>query len=279
MNKIEQYKKCLLEKASKKGLKINLDEPKTIQDKIHWLMLYDDKMSLKTKCADKIKIHDYCREKLGEDICVPIIKVYDNPEDILKDWNKLPNSFVIKCNHGYNMNSIIRCKHDINKEHIINLMKKHLSNNFGADSFQLHYENIERKCFIESYVSDENQRFSLIDYKFWCFNGEPKFLGVNAGNGHGDITQYDMNFKQIYLYPRKNDNEYVHFEKPKNFDLMIEYARKLSSEFRFVRVDFYEVNNRVYLGEMTFTPGAGLFKFKDDITNLYWGSQLKLPME
>lgn len=273
---INYCKEKLIEKANKKGLNIDIENPKTIQDKIHWLMLYDPKMSLKTKCADKILIHEYCKEKLGKDICVPIIKVYDNPDDILKDWDKLPNSFVIKCNHGYNMNYIIRYKHSIIKEHTIEQVKKSLKNNFGEDNFQKHYADIEKKCFIETYIYDESQRLSLIDYKFWCFNGEPLFVGVNDGNGHGDITQYDMDFKQIYLYPKKNDNEYRQYKKPKNFDMMIEYAKKLSSEFKFVRVDFYEVNDKVYLGELTFTPGAGLFKFKDKETNLYWGEQIKL---
>lgn len=273
---LDEYKKELLSKAKSKGVKIDLENPKTIQDKIHWLMLYDDKMDLKTKCADKIRIHEYCVDKLGEDICVPIIKVYDNPEDILSDWEIFPNYFVVKCNHGYNMNVIVRDKHSVIKEHIVNLMKKNLENNFGENSYQIHYANINKKCFVEHYIFDEKQKKSLFDYKFWCFNGTPMFVGVNDGNGHGDITQYDMSFKQIYLYPKKPDNEYKHYDKPTNFDLMVEYAKKLSSEFKFVRVDFYEVNNKVYLGELTFTPGAGLFNFKDYETNLYWGQQIEL---
>lgn len=249
----------------------SITNPKTIQEKIQWLKIFDT-TPLKTKCADKIKVHEYCREKLGEDICVPILKTYAKTSEI--NWEELPNQFVIKCNHGSGMNIIVKDKSKLNKVEAISKLNKWMATDFAfQNGCELQYHNIPRKIFVEKYEEDENQKSSLYDYKFWCFNGEPKFYTINNGFGHGDILYYKMNGEVMNPYNVSLNNDY---KKPENFDLMAEYAKKLSEDFKFVRVDFYEINKKVYLGELTFTPGSGFFRYKDSKYDKIFGDMLDL---
>lgn len=267
------FKQGFYEKLKRNN--IDVENPKTIQDKINWLKIYDS-TPLKGKCADKIEIHDYCKEVLGNDICVPIIKIYNNVDEINLD--ELPDKFVLKCNHGYNMNIICKDKSKFNLELAKNKLNTWLHTDFGYNSYQPHYSFIKPKIFAEEYLSDKTQTESLFDYKFWCFNGEPKHMTVNSDNGHGDILYYDMSFNRLDIerseYPITKE---VNFSKPLNFNKMVEYARKLSSDFYFVRVDFYEVNGQLYLGELTFTPGNGFFHYKNKEDDLKIGEMLTLP--
>ena len=271
----------LKEKAFKKrNIILNLKKPLTVQDKIAWLIVNDDCNQLKAKCADKILVHEYCKEKLGKDICVPILKTYDSPEEI--KFSELPDKFVLKCNHGYAMNIIV----DKSKNQMITLngeedCKKQLSQwlgiNFGEINRQEHYALIEPKCFAEKFITDGS--VTLKDYKIWCCNGEPRMIQVVSDRYTGGLhcNVYDTKWNWFHLgwtdFPedRKNLDP-----KPKHLDLMLEYAKKLSADFRFVRVDFYVVDDEIYLGELTFTPDGGVFNYKDKETEIYWGNQIKL---
>lgn len=276
VNKLDtmvDYRKEIEKIGKKIGLNFNLDNPKTIQEKIQWLKLYDT-TPLKTKCSDKIKVHEYCKDKLGKDICIPIIKTYNNTNEI--EWNKLPEKFVIKCNHGSGMNIIVKNKTNINKQDVFNKLNMWMKKDFAfQNGCELQYHNIERKIFVEEFKEDSNQKNSLLDYKFWCFNGEPKFMTITDGNGHGKMTFFDTNFKEMNV--QRKDFKYLeNCKKPLNFDLMIDYSKKLSEDFKFVRVDFYEINGEVYLGELTFTPGSGFFKYTDDKYSKIFGDMLEL---
>ena len=252
-----------------RGININLVQPKTIQDKLAWLNIYDVN-PLKTKCADKLGVREYSKEVLGEDICIPVINVYDNTKQI--NWGELPQKFVIKCNHGSGMNIIVKDKSKLNKQDAIRRLNTWMNDDFAFRvGFEAHYHDIKHKIFVEEYMNDGHE--TLHDYKFWCFNGEPKLWTINNGNGHGDIMYYRMDGSEYNLYGVKHHNDY---KKPVNFDKMVEYAKRLSEPFKFVRVDFYEINGEVYLGEMTFTPGACNFKYKNPIDNIKVGEMLKL---
>ena len=264
INKIKEFGK-------KRDFNFDLKNPRTIQEKINWLKIYDS-TPLKSKCADKVRVHEYSMEKLGKDICIPILKVYNSTNEI--NWDELPNSFVIKCNHGSGMNIIVKDKSKLNKKDAINKLNEWMKQDFALKfGYELHYHDIERKIFVEKYMKDEIQKESLYDYKFWCFNGEPKFYTINDGHGHGDIVYYDMEDKVMNPYMVEIKQGYA---KPKNFDLMVEYSKKLSEDFKFVRVDFYEIDGEVYLGELTFTPGSGLFRYKDEKYSLIFGNMLDL---
>jgi hypothetical protein len=252
------------------AVRYNLDNPTTIQDKLMWLNIYDTD-PLKTKCADKILLHEHCKDILGTDLCIPIIAIYNNAGEI--KFDELPDSFVIKCNHGSGMNIIVRDKAKIDQVHTRATLNKWLNTNFAfQNGFESHYNDIQRRIFVEQYMTDGHGD-SLHDYKFWCFNGEPKIYTINSGNGHGDIMYYNMNDEEMNLYGVPHHDEY---KKPRTFDKMVEYARKLSKQFKFVRVDFYEIDGKIYLGELTFTPGACVFKYKNPADNIKIGKMLAL---
>ena len=241
------------------GVKIDLENPETIQDKLNWLNIYDVN-PLKWECTDKIRVRDYCKNVLGKDICIPILKVYKDVSEI--NWDELPDKFVIKCNHGSGMNILVRDKNNFDKASAIIKLDKWVHEDYTfKNGFESHYHWIEPRIFAEELMGDETQRWSLFDYKFWCFNGEPKLYTINDGYGHGDIMYYNMDGSENNLYGVKQHNNY---KRPNNFDEMVEYARKLSKPFKFVRVDFYEINGKTYLGELTFVPGVGYFKYKSD---------------
>ncbi len=272
----EALKQKLLEFSKKNypNLDLNLDTPITIQDKINWLKIYDS-TPLKTKCADKIKLHEYCIEKLGVDLCVPIIKVYNDTSEIL--WDELPNSFVIKCNHGSGMNIIVKDKNTLNKVDAINKLNKWMNKDFSVSwGYEPHYRDIERKIFVEEFIGSGD--IDIPDYKIACFNGEPNFLQVmnNRFAGHLSVNYYTLDLKP-FNYGRKDHlPNYSINTFPKDIDKLVKYAKILSEDFKFVRVDFYEVNDRVYLGELTFTPGSGFFEYTDPDASIKLGNLLNL---
>ena len=243
---------------------------------MQYLQLYDDKNKLKTFCADKIKVHEYCKEKLGDDICVPILKIYNSPNEINID--ELPEKFILKCNHSFNKNIIVRNKKDFD----INLAKKNinkwLSEPFGIKSIEPHYIEIERKCYSEKLLEQVGYK-EITDYKFICFNGKPTYVQIINGRHTPDfhLNYYDMNFNFVDICRQdiKNNKEKLDKE-PFGFNLMKEYAEKLSQDFRFVRVDFYSVDNVVYLGELTFTPAQCFIKWTDDNVDKIFGDLLVL---
>lgn len=270
----EQYKQPLIKLAKRFGIGYNIDNPITIQDKLNWLKIYDS-TPLKTKCADKIRLREYCKEKIGKDICVPIIKIYNNVKDII--WDELPNQFVIKCNHGSGMNIIVKDKAKLNIKEAERKLNDFMKINFAFHvAYEMHYNDIEHKIFVEEYISDDKQEASLLDYKFWCFNGTPKFLTVNDGHGHGNMKFLNMDFEILDMERTDFKTMEQNIDKPYTFSKMVEYATILSEDFKFVRVDFYEVNKQLFLGELTFIPGAALFKYKNPTANKMVGDMLEI---
>lgn len=274
---IRKRKELIQRKRKSRGFGELTDNPITIQDKLHWLMLYDNTNQLKSLCADKYRVREYVKEVLGKDICVPLIAVYDNTNQI--DWNKLPNQFVMKCNHGYHMNIICKSKNNLDKKKAIENLNKWMNQDFGHDknNIEFHYSDIKRNIIVEQYLNDGHD--DLIDYKFHCFNGNVKFCEIfsDRNNSLFRANLYDMNFNNTNIgrtdiKPNKNIEDI----KPKNFELMKEYAKKLSAKFKFVRVDFYEVNEEVYLGELTFTPAVGFFRYDKKEDEIKMGNFLDL---
>lgn len=257
----------------KMGREPNLDNPVRLTDKLEWLKAYDSTF-LKTMCADKILMHTYVQKKLGKDLSIPIIGTYDSFDDI--NFDKLPKDYVIKTNHGSHTNVIVR-NGIIDKQEARKKFNEWLSKDWSWWGYELHYVLIHRKILIEPYMKDRNNSDSLVDYKFWCFNGEPKFFTINGDNGHGGINHYDfdgnllpISRKELPADPNKKWKMPVHLQE------MRKYAKILSQDFKFVRVDFYEINNRVYVGELTFIPGAAYIKYKDDATDYELGKLLQL---
>ena len=248
---------------------LDLEHPKTFCEKMAWLKVYDS-TSLKTRCADKIEVREYVKEKVGVDLSIPILGVYDKFSDI--DFKALPQNYVLKCNHGSGMNIIVTGG-KLDKEAAHKKVDAWMHTDY-LHLLEFHYKPIPKKIFIEPYL--ENGADGLIDYKFWCFNGQPKFYSINAGHGHGAINYYDLNGAPYPIerldYP---PDPAARWRTPSEFGRMIEYAKKLSADFKFVRVDFYEVSGHVYFGELTFMPGGGYIRFKG-ATDATLGAMLNL---
>lgn len=173
-----------------------LEHPVTIQDKLRWLNIYDAD-PLKSDCADKLKVKDYVRRVTGVDLGVPTIAVWDAAEDI--DFSMLPQSFVLKCNHGSGMNIIVRDKTQLNEQDARNRLNNWLHDDFAfRNGFESHYHWIERKAFAEEFISIPESQ-DVPDYKFICLNGRPVYLQIfserfNAGRR---MRYYDMNLNRL----------------------------------------------------------------------------------
>jgi hypothetical protein len=245
-----------------------------IQNKINYLTIHESP-DYKSKIVDKIGVHEYSKKVLGKDICVPILKIYSDANEINLD--ELPSQFVLKCNHGAAMNIFVKDKSNFNLNDAKYNLNKWKNIDFGKREGEFQYINVERKIFAEIYLKDD-----IEDYKIYCFHGEPKLIRVQKWGkpGMGKINNYyTMDWKLTDLETGKSGfyrDPDANFEKPPNYDLMLSYAKKLSAEFVFVRVDFYDFNNTVYLGEMTFTPSNGQFTLKNLEQSKYLGSFLDI---
>lgn len=237
-----------------------------------YLLVYDFPEN-KSRYVDKILLREYSKEILGKDICVPILKIYNNTDEI--DINELPQKFILKCNHGSAMNIVCKNKSLFNLNHAKQILKNWMNINYGLLGFEYQYLNVKRKIFAEKYLTDD-----IIDYKINCFNGEPKFIRVKKHiNGANVNNIYDLNWTITDLDFNYSDfvrNPSINFSKPINFEKMLKYARLLSSRFIFCRVDFYEVNKTIYLGDLTFAPANIKMKYNNRKTSIYLGSLLNI---
>lgn len=270
------YKSRILYYIRARDKIIKTDNPQslTIQEKINYLTIHESP-DYKSKIVDKIGLHEYSKKVLGKDICVPIIKIYEKINDI--NISELPSKFILKCNHGSGMNIICHDKSKFDINNYKDLLNEWMNTNYGFKNAEFQYINVKRKIFAEVFLKD-----NIEDYKVYCFHGEPKYIRVQKKNLNGDgkiNNYYDLNWKLTDIetgLPHFYRKPEVIFNKPKNLDLMLNYSRKLSEEFVFVRVDFYNINGRIYLGEMTFTPSNCLFKLKNKKQSIFMGNFIDL---
>lgn len=261
---------------SKTGHRLNLENPKTYNEKIQWLKLYDSTPE-KTILADKYLVRDWVAKKIGEQYLIPLLGVYDSFDDI--DFDKLPDRFVIKCNHGSGFNVIIKDKSKIDLIDVRNKINRWMRENFAYRyGYELHYRDIEPKIIIEQYIENIGTD-DLYDYKFWCFNGKVYYIQFLSERNLSGLKMafYDTNWKkQDFVYDHPMDTKNI--KKPSNLDEMIKLAEKLAKGFNHVRVDFYRMNDgKLYFGEMTFTSASGSQKWSTESINQKFGDLIKLP--
>lgn len=270
----EQYPEELAKwykKAS--GIELNLETPQTFNEKIQWLKLYNA-TPLKTRLADKYLVREWVKEKIGEEYLTPLLGVYDNFRQI--DISKLPRQFALKCNHGASWNIIVKDKEQFDKKDAEKKFTKWLKTNFAFHAgFEMQYKHIPPKILVEEYLDIPN---NPIEYKMFCFNGkfefclfELDFFGDAPKRAFYNRSWQEMPFK-IGRMPKESLPQ-----KPQNFDKMVELAEILCKGFPFVRVDFYDVNGKIFFGEMTFTSGSGLSYFEPAEYNLKLGEMITLP--
>ena len=259
------------------GKELNLENPKSFSEKIQWLKLYG-RTPLNKVMADKYLVKQYIAEKIGDEYVIPLLGVWDKPEDI--DFESLPNRFVLKCNHNSGLGMVI-CK-DKSKLDLIKV-RKGLAAGLREDYFwcsrEYAYKDIPRKIIAEAYMEDEKTQ-ELRDYKFFCFNGEPKALYIASGRSKGEHSVtfdfFDMDFHHL-PFTNGHPNFKQPVEKPVCFDEMKRLAAILSVGEPHVRVDFYEVNGRVYFGEFTFSHMGGFMPFEPEEWDYKFGEWIDLP--
>lgn len=264
------------------GKQLKLEEPQTFNEKLQWLKLYDRKNEY-TKLVDKYEVKKIVKSKLGTNVIIPTLGVWEKVEDI--EFDRLPEQFVLKCTHD--SGGIVICKNK--KEFDFELAKKKLTQRMEHNFFYLSrewpYKNVKPRIIAEKYIVPENGASALIDYKLMCFNGTVKCLYVYT-NRYGEAgkhpkdglceTAYDTKWNRIpfeWYYPEESKA----IPKPIHLDKMILFAEKLASNIPFVRVDFYENNGKLYFGEMTFFPGGGTENFASNSTDYELGSWIELP--
>ncbi|MFW3496706.1 ATP-grasp fold amidoligase family protein [Aerococcus viridans] len=262
--------------SSSTGKKLNLKAPKSFNEKLQWIKLYH-RDPLYTLCADKFKVREYVEDKGFGDILNKLYGIYDSVDDI--KFGELPNSFVVKgtknghiiCNDISNI--------DINAE--IKLFKKELKKNFGMSTGEFHYTKIKQRVIVEEYLGFPNGELPL-DYKIYCFNGEPFCICVYERDATDFSTRrffYDFDWNPLPEYITgvfaSDPNRY---KKPKNLDSMYNIAKGLSEDFPFVRVDLYNLNGKIYFGELTFTPTSGIGKAYTEKALQIFGEKIKLPV-
>lgn len=236
------------------GVPLNLDNPKTFMEKMQWLKL-NDRRDIQTICADKIAVREYVKKKIGKEYLIPLEKILDKASE-LKEKN-IPYNYpvIVKCNHNSAAYTIVRDKSKIDwrKERVkfYNLLRQ----NYYNQAREWQYKNIKPKILIEKLLTDKKGNIPK-DFKLFCFDGVTKFIQVDIDRQkQAKRNFYDIKWKLLPLKLNLENGEPV--EKPKNLDLMIDLAYKLSNDFPFARVDFYSLDDKIYFGEITFHPGSG----------------------
>lgn len=259
----EVYKTCI-------GKTIDWDNPVTYTEKMQWSKFYD-RTPLKAKLADKYEVKRWISQNFGDRYLVPLLGVWDSFDEI--DFDLLPDQFVLKTNHYSGTNMIIREKKSFNKKDARKKFNKWMKMDCAYNSMELHYADIQPKIIAEAII--ENGDHPLIDYSFFCFDGEP-YCFFGSDHARKARNFYDMNYQ---LLNWKYDDDTVVDPSinmvPANIDEMIAFSRQLSQGFQQVRVDLYLCGDRMYFGEMTFTSFSGLCKFIPESVDYQLGSMWK----
>jgi len=261
----------------KMGKKLNLDMPTTFNEKLQWLKLYD-RQSRYCAMADKLRAKEYASKAVGEKYIIPTLGVWKSFDEI--DFSKLPDRFVLKCNHDSGNVFVCGNKEQFDHAKAKKTVRSSLSRNYYYTSREWVYKDIEPRVFAEELLKDPEGE--LADYKLFCFNGKVRTILV-CQNRHGDcaFTQdfYSREWKHLDIRRPNVQNSPELIEKPEKLDELIEIAEKLSEGVPFLRVDMYICSGSLFFGEMTFYPAAGFNSFEPEETDYTFGEYLTLPNE
>lgn len=263
-----KYKACM-------GKELHLDSPQTFNEKLQWLKLYDRKPEY-TTMVDKYAVKKYVADIIGEEYIIPTLGVWNHFDEI--DFDKLPNQFVLKCTHDSGGIVICKDKKKLDLKSAKKKIEKSLKQNYYWSSREWPYKDVKPRIIAEEYMIDESG-YELKDYKFFCFNGEAKMMFIATDRGSDTkFDFYDMEFNHLpFTNGHPNANKKI--QRPKNYSKMIALAAKLSFEIPNVRVDFYNINGKIYFGELTFFHWSGLVPFEPEEWDYKLGSWIKLPIE
>lgn len=259
----------------KLGRKVNIKNPQRFTEKLQWYKC-NYRTETMTQCSDKYMVREYVKSKGLENILNKLYQVYESVDEIKLDT--LPDKFVVKTTNGSGTNLFCTDKSKFDLKNNKKQLSEWLTRDIYSAGREWSYKNIKARIIVEELLEDDFNNFTGInDYKFFCFNGEPKYvvLDVDRYREHKrNIYDVDWNYIDV-------STDYESFgdvvQKPNGFEEMLETAKKLSEDFPFVRVDLYWVNDRVYFGEMTFYPWSGYVQFKPDEFDFILGKKFKLP--
>lgn len=267
-----------IEKLFRASMDYNLDlhNPKTFNEKLQWLKLYNRRPEY-TKMVDKYKVREYISEKIGEEYLIPLLDVWDDSDDI--DFDTLPNQFVLKCNHNSGLGMCIcKDKNSLDISKVRSDLRKGLKQDYYLTGREWPYKNVPRKIIAEKYITDETGT-NLRDYKFYCFDGKAKVVGIYQDRNTDKETTgdfFDMDFNWLD-FTFNMPNAKVKPSKPNHFEKMKEIAESLSEGIPHVRVDLYLSNDKIYFGELTFFDGSGFDKIEPFEWDVKLGSWINLP--
>lgn len=256
--------------------KLNLKNPRSFNEKLQWIKLYDRSPEY-TQMVDKYEAKGYVADRIGKQYIIPTLGIWKHFDDI--DFKLLPNQFVLKCTHDSGGLVICRDKNKLDLNAAKKKIEKSLSTNYYYNGREWPYKDIKPRIIAEEYMEDNGSK-ELIDYKFYCFGGEPRFLYVSKGLENHQTAR--ISFVTLDWKPATfGRSDYKPFEKlpnkPQNFEKMVELARELSKGYSFLRVDLYEINGRIYFSELTFSPNAGMMPFSPKNYDYILGDMLILP--
>lgn len=252
---------------------LNLNKPIEFTEKLQWLNFYKYSEDYKMY-VDKYEVRSYIEKKLGKGYLNEIIGVYDAVEDL--DFKNFPNQFALKCTHGSGYNVIVKDKSATDLAVVKQQLKSFMSRNYYNKYRERIYKHVQPRILVEKYL-DQLESDYIIDYKFFCVNGKPKFIYVKTFyDGAYRNCYYNLNWEKIC--PDLIHKNYLNKDipKPENLNEMIAVAEKLSSEFYFVRVDLYSIKNKIYFGELTFFHLAGLQRLTVDRLNKELGDLIPI---
>jgi hypothetical protein len=269
----EVYLKILYQ--YKIGKKIDFENPLTYNEKQQWMKVHYYN-PLYTKLADKYEVRKYIADKIGEEYLIPLLGVYNSFDEI--DFDNLPNQFVMKCTHDSGGLVICTDKSKLDKKKARAKIERCLKRNYYTNSREWVYRDIKPRIIIEKYMVDESG-YELKDYKFFCFDGKAKAMFMasdRTGNEETKFDFYDMDFNHLD-FTNGHPNSNKELKKPDKFEEMIVLAEKISEGFPHERVDLYNINGKLYFGEITFFHWSGLTPFKPEKWDRIFGDWFNLP--
>jgi hypothetical protein len=258
------------------GKKLNLKNPRDFNEKLQWLKLYWQH-PLVAKCADKYEVRSYVKDCGCGEILNELYGAYDDVSEI--NWDELPKKFALKTTNACGTGIICNDKDKLNKREVFKKLRKWLKIDYGKYFAEIHYSKMKPKIVVEKYLGSEDGVLPF-DYRFYCFNGEPKIILFSIDRATElKCGFYDIEWNRINIENKnsKKFNNVRNMPKPECLEKMLEYAKKLSKPFPFVRVDFYNYKNEPVFGEMTFTPNGCMVDYHNNESLENMGEWIKLP--
>ena len=256
----------------------NLKSPATFNEKLQWLKLHDRKPEYNTM-VDKYEAKKYVADKIGNEHIIPTLGVWERFEDI--DFDVLPNQFVLKCTHDSGGLVICRNKSKLDKVTAEEKINASLKTNYFYQGREWPYKNVRPRIIAEKYMEDGSSK-DLTDYKFYCFNGVPKYLYVSTGlenHATASISFLTLDW-EFAPFGRSDFKPFTELPpKPTKFEEMLELAARLSAGYKFLRVDLYQIENQIYFSELTFSPCGGMMPFNPPEWDEELGKLIDLSIE